>query len=444
MRGRKCLCPSTRLCLHILPYLTFLPLYLVRHMESDKAVLTAVVAHLRASETGNTKVKLVADSLSEIYNISVDDVSAVARNGLSFPSVYAAGLNSLSPAHSDPSVCDADHPAPLASTSSTAPSSAERRSAASDAGFKKFVSRLKSGTTFFANIEEGSPEYEKRLKRAKVKYESKMAAKRGSLAEVSKGSAGVVGESGDLEPPAVVSDENKKNAVAAKEEGNAELAKKDFAAAYDCYSRAIALDGTNAVYHSNQAAALIEMGRHSEAVSSCERAIAIDSQYLRARQRLASAYRHLGMHDKEAACLRAAVAVAPGNERLQEDALAASARARGDAATAHAGIGNAAVAPPDLSALFGGGNGNMPDLRAMADAAGAGGPGADDFMSTMVRQMATNPMMHQMASNPDLLNSLASNPQFAQMMSNPAAMQGIFQSMFGGNSGGGSADSGGN
>lgn len=413
-------------------------------MESEKAALAAVVAHLRASEMGNTKVKLAADSLSEIYSISVDDVSVVASNGLSFPSVYAAGLNSVSPARSDPSVCNVDHPPPLASTLPTGPSSTEHRSDASDAGFKKFVNRLKSDTTFFANIEEGSPEYEKRFKRAKNKYESKMAAKRGATAEEAKGSAGVGGERADLEPPAVVSDENKKKAVAAKEEGNAELAKKDFAAAYDCYSRAIAFDRTNAVYHSNQAAALIEMGRHSEAVSSCERAIAIDGQYLRARQRLASAYCHLGMHDKEAACLQAAVAVAPDNVRLQEDALAASARARGDSATARAGNGNAAVAPPDLSALFGGGNGGMPDLRAMADAAGAGGPGGGDFMSTMMRQMATNPMMQQMASNPDLLNSLASNPQIAQMMSNPAAMQGMMQSMFGGNPGGGSADSGGN
>lgn len=419
-------------------------------MDSEKAALTAVVAHLRTTaDADNPKavaLRSAADSLCEAYGILPSDVEALADTGLHFPDVYAAGMKILP--NPEPS---AAMPAPVA------PATAELRGDASSDGFKKFVQRLKSSTGFFEGIEEGSPAYEKRLKRAQAKYESKIAAKRGVTGAGGNDSAAVVGRNvadNGAKPTDVstISDVDKKEAEAAKEEGNAALKEKNFAAAYTCYNRAIGLDGSNAIYHSNAAAALINMGRFSEAVSSCERAIALDGTYLRARQRLASAYRRLGMFDKEAACLTAAMDIAPDNHDLKEDYTIARRNATS---------GGGAVGAPDSSAVAGGaagapdssaagGSGGAPDLSALLGAMGGGGGGGGaggvDFMSIM-QQMSSNPMMQQMMSNPDAMNSMASNPQIAEMMSNPALMQGMMQNMFGGgnpasNNGGGGGGGG--
>jgi small glutamine-rich tetratricopeptide repeat-containing protein alpha len=61
---------------------------------------------------------------------------------------------------------------------------------------------------------------------------------------------------------------------------------KRYGDAIDAYTRAIARDPTNAVFHSNRAAAHISLGDHAAAVTDAERALELDPAFIRAYSRL--------------------------------------------------------------------------------------------------------------------------------------------------------------
>lgn len=62
------------------------------------------------------------------------------------------------------------------------------------------------------------------------------------------------------------------------------------------YDRAIALDSSKATYRSNKSAALIGLGRLTEAVAECKEAIRLDPSYQRAHHRLATLYVRYFIH----------------------------------------------------------------------------------------------------------------------------------------------------
>lgn len=75
-----------------------------------------------------------------------------------------------------------------------------------------------------------------------------------------------------------------------KRVGNEMYRNGKFAEALVLYDRAVALSPGNAVCRSNRAAALMELGRLSEAAMDCEEAVKLDPAYARAHKRLASLY----------------------------------------------------------------------------------------------------------------------------------------------------------
>lgn len=64
------------------------------------------------------------------------------------------------------------------------------------------------------------------------------------------------------------------------------MSAKKHDAAIDSYSKAIALDPTNAVYFSNRAAACSSKGDHASAVEDAKRAIEVDPSFVKAYSRL--------------------------------------------------------------------------------------------------------------------------------------------------------------
>lgn len=70
-----------------------------------------------------------------------------------------------------------------------------------------------------------------------------------------------------------------------KSEGNAKMSAKEYDAAIDLYTRAIALD-PKAVYYSNRAAAYSSKGDHQSAVSDAEDALITDAKFIKAYHRL--------------------------------------------------------------------------------------------------------------------------------------------------------------
>lgn len=86
--------------------------------------------------------------------------------------------------------------------------------------------------------------------------------------------------------PKAPSEEDKLDAEKLKAEGNAKMSAKEYDAAIDLYSKAIAKDGSNAVYYSNRAAAYSSKGDHASAVSDAEKALEVDPSFVRAYHRL--------------------------------------------------------------------------------------------------------------------------------------------------------------
>lgn len=84
------------------------------------------------------------------------------------------------------------------------------------------------------------------------------------------------------------SDEDKAAAEKLKASGNALMSSKQYDAAIEAYTKAIALDPSNAVYYSNRAAAYSSKNDHTSAIADAEKAIETDSGFVRAYHRLGS------------------------------------------------------------------------------------------------------------------------------------------------------------
>lgn len=208
----------------------------------------------------------------------------------------------------------------------------------------------------------------------------------------------------------------KKEAESLKSKGNAAMAQKDYAAAIDLYTQALALHPRNAVFLSNRAAAHSAAKDHASARIDAEAAVAIDPSYTKAWSRLGLARFALGDPKGAMEAYQKGIEY-EGNggsdamkkgyetakrrvEELEADDNVASSRG-GPGAGAGAGAGGM----PDfsnLASMFGGGG------------AGGGGGGMPDLSSIM-----SNPMFASMAqnlmSNPDLMNNLMSNPRLRDM-----------------------------
>ncbi len=372
----------------------------------------AVLQHLEAAQTGssaNSDALMQAHKLlAEAYSIDVNDAelrSKYPTNNLSLPDVYMAGRKSL----------------------------LEQGTKSTDPAFTNFLNRLK-GTKFFAGVEEGSEEYLRRVEKARKKFEERP---RGTPE-----SPTAVPTTQNKEVP-VVDEKTRAEADALKMEGNAQLKAGEFTKAAETYSKCIALDGTNAIYYGNRAAAKMHMKEYASAVDDCKLAISIDSGYARAHERLASAYRQLGMEEAEMEALETAVRIHPDNAQLAKMMEAAKAR---KAPAAPSGM-------PDLSAL-GGGEGGMPDLEQLAGMASS--MGLPNVSPEMISGFMNSPMGAQMAqamagNNPamaQMLEAVKANPAMMTqameaMKNNPAMMAQAMNSMMGG-SGADSAGDGSN
>jgi DnaJ family protein C protein 7 len=82
-----------------------------------------------------------------------------------------------------------------------------------------------------------------------------------------------------------------------KNKGNERYRQGRYEQALVWYDRAISLDSNKATYRSNRSAALIGLGRLTEAVVECKEAIRLDPSYQRAHYRLATLYFRSALFD---------------------------------------------------------------------------------------------------------------------------------------------------
>ncbi|KAH7970342.1 hypothetical protein HPB49_004068 [Dermacentor silvarum] len=99
-----------------------------------------------------------------------------------------------------------------------------------------------------------------------------------------------------------------------KQEGNNMMKIEMYTAALECYTKAISLDGRNAVYYCNRAAAHSKLNNHLDAIEDCQRALEIDPKYGKAYGRIGLAYASLNQHQKAKECYQKAVELDPENQ----------------------------------------------------------------------------------------------------------------------------------
>ena len=209
-------------------------------------------------------------------------------------------------------------------------------------------------------------------------------------------------------------DEQKKQAEGLKSKGNAAMAQKDYPAAIDLYTQALALHPDNAIFLSNRAAAHSAARDHASARADADAAVAIDPTYTKAWSRLGLARFALGDAKGAMEAYKKGIeyegnggseAMKKGYEtakRRVDEIAADEVAAVPDSARDGPGAGAGGPGLADLAGMFGGGG------------RGGGAGGMPDFASIM-----NNPMFASMAqnlmSNPDLMANLMNNPRLREM-----------------------------
>lgn len=154
-------------------------------------------------------------------------------------------------------------------------------------------------------------------------------------------------------PTRQATDEEKAEAEKLKSQGNDLMKQEKYDDAIDYYSKAITLDGRNAVFYSNRAAAYSKVNEHEKSIEDCKVAIAIDPQYSKAYGRMGLAYASLNDFQSAKDCYSKALSLDPSNEsyksnlRTAEERLAEVNSADGARAGVSTGPGDQAM--PNLA-----------------------------------------------------------------------------------------------
>jgi len=206
----------------------------------------------------------------------------------------------------------------------------------------------------------------------------------------------------DKEP----SEEDKKNADQKKSEGNVKMAARQYDEAIKLYTEAIELNGKNAIYYANRAAAYTQSNQHKKAIEDALKAVEINPQYSKGYSRLAHAQYCLGEYEEAIKSYEKALELDPNNASIKQSLESVKAKVASDSSTRGSEAGSSSGA--------GAGAGGMPNL------------GNLDFASLMNNPAIMN-MAQEMMKNPEALSNLMNNPAIANMAKNmdPSMLQNI-------------------
>jgi len=241
----------------------------------------------------------------------------------------------------------------------------------------------------------------------------------------------------------VVSEEAKSQAEKLKNDGNSLMKSEQFPEALQCYSRAIELDGRNAVYYCNRAASHSKMNQHQAAIDDCRKAIAIDPVYSKAYGRMGLAHASLNQHQEAVLCYQKAVTMEPNNESYVSNLQIAEEKLKQNEGASGSPAGIPGI--PGMPGMPG-----MPSIPGLDVGSMLNNPG----LMNMAQQMLSNPsmqqLMNQMISGANqggggggLDSLLQVGQQLAQQMqaTNPELVDQLRRQM--GGQGGGAPDSSG-
>ncbi|KAI7870304.1 hypothetical protein BDF14DRAFT_1720976 [Spinellus fusiger] len=207
-----------------------------------------------------------------------------------------------------------------------------------------------------------------------------------------------------------VSEEEKKQAEEFKAAGNRKVAERNYPEAIKLYTQAIELNGTQAVYFANRAAAYSQQGDHQSAVDDAKQAMVIDPKYTKAYSRMGHALFCQGKFSEAVEAYEKGLELDPENPTLKTSLQTAMAKASSSAVDKPQtrDIPSPAGGMPDLSSML-----NNPNLMNMAQQMMQSGALGDMMNNPEIARMAQQMMggggaggggLAEMMRNPEMMN----------------------------------------
>jgi len=252
---------------------------------------------------------------------------------------------------------------------------------------------------YFANLEEGSDEYKKRLQTARERFFSKFQKPVDPITQMTK-------------------EQRAEEAEKHKDKANVLLKERKWQEAVDEYTIALKYCETSIIY-ANRAVPYGKMSQFQDAIGDCKKSIAIDPSYIKGHMRLGYMYFQIKDYKSAIGAYKQGLIQDPTNETLQNDL----AKAQSLVNTNTNSFNNV---PPQ-------GGMDMSALQNMMQSMGGMGGGGEDGMAGANGQLPGNFM--EMMTNPQFMQAaqqfMMGNPQLMQwaqnVSQNPEVVQQILQ-----------------
>eukprot|EP01134_Creolimax_fragrantissima_P003485 CFRG3485T1 len=203
----------------------------------------------------------------------------------------------------------------------------------------------------------------------------------------------------EVEEVMEASAENKSKAEALKDTGNQYLRDFAYEKAIEAYTEAIQLDGTNAVYYVNRAAAHMKLDDLEAAIADCQKGIEVNPAYSKSYGRLGACFFSQQKYAKSIEAYKNGLNVSPDNRVYIDGLQAAETKASEQARSATVGASpNSASDSAGMPGMPGGGGGGMPDLASLMNNPALMKMAQQFMQSGGMDQMMNNPAMREMAS----------------------------------------------
>lgn len=264
---------------------------------------------------------------------------------------------------------------------------------------------------FFAGVEAGTEEYERRMKKLRQAFIEKVLNAQGSA-------------SGKADTKPLTKEEREeriKEADSLKEQGNNALKEEEYEKAADLYSQAINIcpneDNSNnermSIYFSNRSAAYTLMKKHEDALDDCKVAVSLNPQYAKAHLRLATGYYTLKKYEEAIESAKKTLELQPDNEAAKETLSLAQKALKKKKAR---GGNNDDDEDEDGMDIYSGSN-----KKSASGAPNLGGAGGMPDLSQLMSQLGGMDMsnLSAMMQDPNIMNAaaqMANDPRFASLL----------------------------
>jgi small glutamine-rich tetratricopeptide repeat-containing protein alpha len=184
--------------------------------------------------------------------------------------------------------------------------------------------------------------------------------------------------------------------------GNEFIAANKPEEAIECYSKAIKIDPSNAIYFSNRAAAYSMIGEHFKALEDAKQSCKLNPSYSKAYNRLGKAHLALGEPEEAVVAFEKALELEPKDVNIKSSLEAARRAVSGDSdelaeTASSANQPNSPLGGMDFSSFM-----NNPNFMSMAQQMMQSGA-----LNDMLKDPKTKDMVSQFMANPDILKKFA-------------------------------------